>query len=223
MGARPTDPFDDPQLELFDADTYWDDQLLKPFELIPPATPLEPEPLTAEQQLGWDKIQRGAIAQAEFELKMIRLGANPNRPVMDPGGNVASDTTVVFKDRKVTVQVKSAKLDTCGRAEFDLGPRDGPQTSKHDGRRVLPYIGRADFFALAVFNEDTVITDWYLIPAARLRLRVTLAVSPGRSSQRRRKGWLEPERFREAWHRLLDVPALLQESPSVFDSPIGEL
>jgi len=211
--------FDQDQLELFNGESYWREPPVR----SRPVKPEPPDPPTTAQQLGWDNLQRGAIAHAEFETRMLRLGACPSRPITDPGGGVRSDSiAVAINGHAATFQVKSAVIDEYGRAEFKLGDREGTQTGKRDRRRNLPVIGRAEFFILAVFNKDSVITDWYVIPAKYLRLRVTLTVTPSRRSHRIRKGWLEPERFREGWERLLDLSTLLQESRSVLDSPPGE-
>lgn len=215
MDAQPVTP----DLVLFDPDQYWREPEPEP------VLDLAPEPSRYEgslAQLGWDNQQRGAIAQAEFDSRMVRLGACPNRPMSDPGGGIRSDTVIVIGGRAITVQIKSAKMRQNGRAEFKLGPREGARSPTRDKRKELPYVGRADFFALAVFNEDSVITDWYLIPAKYLRMRVTLVVTPGRRSCRIRKGWFEPELYRNGWERLLDVPTLPRESRSLVVSPTGE-
>jgi len=184
---------------LFDRDAYLCEVRPEPEPELSPSPEPEPTDLQPiEGQLGWDRIQLGRIALAEFVTQIIRLNGSCSIPDGDPGGGIRSDVNVTFPARLFSVQVKGRTIQAGGKVQFDLGPRDGDRKSK--------YIGRAQFFALAVLNEDAAVTDWYLIPASKLRYRSTLTVTPGRLSKRLRKDWIEPERYRNKWHKLLEAP-----------------
>jgi hypothetical protein len=201
----PAQPFntDENQLGLFEYQAaLFDRDIYEVPDLEPePSEVPDPEPDELAQiagQLGFDRSQKGRIARAEFTVQVARMGGSCSTPDGDPGGGTRSDVGVAFPGRLFSVQVKGRTIGPDGKVHFDLGPRDGD--------RKYGYIGRAQLFALAVFNQDTVITDWYLIPAVRLRRRVKLTVMPGRPGWRKRKDSIEPERYRNAWHELLGVP-----------------
>src|SRR5262245_48931375 len=82
MAAERANPYVD-ELRLFDPEPYWREPELV---MVAPAEPDPPTMPTDQQQLGWDNNHRGAIAHAEFEARMVRLGASPSRPTSDPGG-----------------------------------------------------------------------------------------------------------------------------------------
>lgn len=189
-------PLWDVQDSLFDAESYW----VAPERVHDPVEEAEPESIPQAMQLGYENRDRGRNTHEAFRWRIHELGGMVVNPPEDPGGGIAADVWIRFPHwtRVVTVQVRGSKLRADGGAEFNLG--------RQEQRKHRRYYGRADMFALAVWEGDR-ITTWYLIPAPRLRLRTTLKVTPGHYSQRLRKDRLEPERFRDVWPSLADKEA----------------
>jgi hypothetical protein len=197
----------DEQLQLFDPDRRsWD--------------PLPPKIKPELAELPKVKVDIGVIAHLEFEARMARIGGVISRPACDPGGGVAADTIVVIDGQTFSVQVKARSIRSDGSVHFELGHFDGARTKNTDQRRWRKYIGRADLFALASVNEESMVTAWYLIPAYKLQKRTSLTVRPGQwkrlkgglmPNTYRTKGGVDPKDFATRWLDLFS------------DFPIGEL
>jgi hypothetical protein len=187
--------------------------------LFMPAEPEgSPEPPEAELLPGVKSNQLGYWAELAVDAKIAELGGHSEKAMKD---DEPYDRLIYLGAGKPkTAQVKYAGIKN-DKAQFNLGPRVGHRDSQGDKRRRLSSRSRADVYILVTYWRRT--PRFYIIPARRLRDRVSVTITPGRR-RLRRQTWkhMEPEDYVDSWHYCAENMTE-HELTLIHDCPVGQL